>query len=249
MLDVVRLFPALFRFVTEEVFRSRRVFFAGALLTILVLQLVLIISGSGQTAGVSGPILMIGLWIIAAPFCRAWSEDDSRLGYAAFWLQKPIKVSSFYLTRLLAVVSCSVAATLAVFLSMVPIAALTPFPLPELARLVIGIGWMPALLVVLSFLGSGLGARNGSLFAYAMLLAGLALPGFADSFDLGPLLGVFEVVLPPAHAGLDAIRAVRDVGTGAGLGLLWPLVAYAIACSALGLAMATRVPARLCRSD
>jgi hypothetical protein len=249
MRDVARLFPALFRFVSEEILRSRRVFFAGVLAAILVLQLVLIIGDSGQTVGGSGPILMIGLWVIAAPFCRAWGEDDVRLGYAAFWLQKPIKVWAFYLARLLAVVSCSVAATLAVFLSMVPIAVLTPIPLRELARMLVGLGWMPALLVVLSFLGSGLGARNGSLFAYAMLLAGLALPGFADSFDLGPLLGVFEIALPPALAGLDAIRAVRDTGIGAGVGRLLPLVAYAIACSALGLAMATRVPARLSRTE
>lgn len=249
MRDVARLFPALVRFVAEETVRSRRIFLAGALVANLVLQSALVIAGSGQTAGVSGPIMMIGLWVIAAPFCRAWGEDDVRLGYAAFWLQKPIKVWSFYLARLLAVVSCAVAATLAVFLSMVPIAVLSPLPLPELTRLLIGIGWMPAFLVVLSFLGSGLGARNGSLFAYAILLAGLALPGFADSFELGPLLIVFEIGLPPAHAGLDAIRAVRDVGLGAGLSRLWPLVAYGIACSALGLALAARMPARLCRSD
>jgi hypothetical protein len=247
MRDVARLFPPLFRFVTEEILRSRRLFFGGALVAILVVQLALIIGGSGQTAGVSGPLLMIGLWVIAAPFCRAWGEEDVRLGYAALWLQKPIKPWAFYLTRLLAVVSCSVVATLVVVLAMVPIAALTPVAMRDLARLLTGVGWMPALLVVLSFLGSGLGASNGSLFAYAMLLAGLALPGLADSFHLGPLLGAFEIVLPPAHAGLDAIRTVRDVGTAAGLGRLWPLVAYAVACSALGLAMATRVPARLGR--
>ncbi|NIR31162.1 MAG: hypothetical protein GWN21_17170, partial [Gammaproteobacteria bacterium] len=106
------------------------------------------------------------------------------------------------------------------------------------------LGWIPTLLAVLSFLGSALGARNSGLFAYGTLFAGFALPGFRDAMWLGPAYDILERLLPPTFAALEANTTLREVGSLAALADLRPLLVYAMACGALGLALAVRAPRR-----
>lgn len=241
---IARLVPALLRFVWEEAVRSRIRYLTVTVLAIASLQITLAAASSGRSAG---PVFMIGLWALSAPLCRAWLDADVRQGYAAFWLQKPVAPSIYYLARLVALVVWSLAVTLAVLIATLPAVILPSLGAVDLAELTLGAGWMPPLLVVLSYLGSAIGAGNAALFAFALLFGGLAFPGLSDVVGLGRLESVVQFVLPPATTGLDALRAMREVGMAAAVIRLWPLAAYSIACALLSLAAATRIPTRLGR--
>ena len=244
MAAIPRLVPALLRFIWAEAFRCRIRYLTVTVVAIASLQITLVAASSGRSAG---PIFMIGLWMLSAPLCRAWLDADVRRGYAAFWLQKPVAPWVFYLARLAALVVWSLAVTLAVLIATLPAVILPALSAVDLAELTMGTGWMSPLLVVLSFLGSAIGAGNSALFAFALLFGGLAFPGLSDVVGLGRLEGIVRFVLPPATSGLDAMRTMGEIGTAAGLIRLWPLVAYGMACAALSLMAATRIPGRLGR--
>ena len=142
----------------------------------------------------------------------------------------------------------SVVASLAIGLASTP-AVIGGVSLMEIARAVVALGWIPTLLVVLGFLGSALGARNSGLFAYGVLFAGFALPGFRDATWLGPAYGVLELVMPPAFSALQASIAFGDGNVLAAVAQLWPLLLYSLVCASLALVLALRVPKRLGRSE
>jgi len=246
MIATARLLPALMRLVWEEVLRSRRAYLTVTILLISATQVTVTLAGSGRAFG---PIFVIGLWALSFPLCRSWVEADVRQGYAAFWLQKPVAPSVFYLARLLALVVWSMAVTLAVVIAALPAMMFPGLGARDLVDLTLGTGWMPGLLVVLSFLGSTIGAGNSALFAFALLLGGLAFPGLSDVVGFGRLEEVVRLVLPPATTGLDAMEAVREAGIAAALVRLWPLVVYALVCVALILLAVRRVPVRLGRAS
>jgi hypothetical protein len=244
MVLALRLVPALFRFTGEDVIRGRHQFFGLLLLVLGVLQLVLGIRAAGGEAEGLGAFLMLGFWFVAGPLCRSWVDEDVRLGYAALWLQKPVRPLDFYSARVVALAGWAALAALAVGLSALPGFVLAG-GVTQLVELVLGAGWIPTILVVLAFLGSTLGARNGALFAYAVLIGGFALPGLGDSLPVGAARGALEVVLPPTNAGLAAMVSVRDQGIFEGVARLWPLLAYGAGCLALGLLLSLKVTSRL----
>lgn len=247
MVQALRLVPALFRFTGEDVIRGRRRFFALTLGTLGVMELILGVRAVGAETEGLGVLLMLGFWFAAGPLCRSWVDEDIRLGHAALWLQKPVRPLEFYFARVVALVGWALCAALAVGLSALPGFVLAG-GVSQLAEMIFGAGWIPTILVVLSFLGSTLGARNGGLFAYAALIAGFALPGLADSLPVGAARVALEVVLPPADAGLAAMVSMRDLGILEGVTRLWPLLVYTAGCVVLGVALAVRVPSRLARS-
>lgn len=247
--DVLRslcLVPAVFRFVAEDVIHSRRAYFAAVLAGYALIEFSLSVT-AGTVEGF-GSRFILGLLIVSVPFCRSWLDEDVRLGYAALWLQKPVKVFDYYLARILALVAWSVVASLAIGLASMP-AVIGGLSLIEIARAVVALGWIPMLLVVLGFLGSALGARNSGLFAYGVLFAGFALPGFRDATWLGPAYGVLELAMPPAFSALQANIAFRDGSVLAAVGELWPLLLYSVVCAGVALALALRVPKRLAQSE
>ncbi len=243
-----RLVPAFFRFIREDVVRSRRVYFAVSLVA-LALALAMVSARAGSEPGGFGPLFILGLLIISAPFCRSWLDEDVRLGYAAFWLQKPVTALELYLARLIALVVWSGIAVTAVGLSTLPAVLFTGVSVESVVQVIAGLGWITPILVVLAFLGSALGARNGALFAYGFLFAGFALPGFRDSLQLGSLYDALEVLFPPTSAGLDVNEALRQGHYGAALRQMRPLLTYALGCAALALALAVQVPNRLTRTE
>jgi len=247
MLRAINLVPSLFRFSGEDVIRGRRQFFALILLTLFILELLLGLRAAGGESEGLGALLMLGFWVVTGPLCRSWVDEDIRMGYAALWLQKPVHPLEFYFARVMALVGWALSAALAVTLAALPGFTLAG-SLSELGGLMVGAGWIPTMLVVLSFLGSTLGARNGALFGYATLVAAFALPGLRDSLPMGPAADVLDFLLPPAEAGLAAIGAVRDGGLIAGIARLTPLMTYTISCVVLALALAVRAPSRLARS-
>lgn len=244
MKSATRLVIAVLRYVWEEAIRSRVRYFGATLFAIAVIQTTLAATGSYRSAG---PVFMIGLWSVSAPLCEAWLDVDVRYGYAVFWLQKPVAPVMFYAARLAALVMWSLVASVAVLGATLPAAVFPAVAAADLGRLAVAAGWMPPLLVVLSFMGSALGAGNATLLAFALLFAGLGFPGLSDAVGLGPAAAVLQIVLPPATAGLGAMRRLREAGVGAALIGLWPVLAYAAICTVLGLAAATRLPARLGR--
>ena len=244
MMSIARLVPALMWLVWEEAVRSRRTYLTVTLCLISAMEVTLAAANSGRA---SGPIFIIGLWALSVPLCRAWVEVDVRQGYAAFWLQKPIAPSVFYLSRLLALTVWSMAVTLAVMMAALPATMFPGLGARDLVELTLGTGWMPGLLVLLSFLGSAIGVGNSALFAFALLLGGLAFPGLSDVVDFGRLEGVVRTALPPATTGLEAMRTLRQAGMAAAVTRLWPLVAYAVVCVSLVLLTVRRIPARLGR--
>jgi hypothetical protein len=246
MRAAARLLPAVLRFVWEEAIRSRHRYFSVALLVIAAAQTTLAGTGTGESAG---PVFMIGLWVVSAPLCRAWLDADLRRGYAAFWLQKPILPTAFYLARLAALVVWSSAATVTVLVATAPSAMFPAVRASDLVGLALAAGWMPPLLVVLSFFGSAIGAGNATLFAFALLFGGLAFPGLSDALSMGPAADVLQIMLPPAGAGLDAIRRLQKAGVGSAVLGLWPLLVYGLVCTTLGLTAALRLPARLVRLE
>jgi hypothetical protein len=249
MKDVLRslwLVPALFRFVADEVARGRSAYFAAVLALFAVVEFTLNVAW-GSAEGFGSRFMLVTL-LVSAPFCRSWLDEDVRLGYAALWLQKPVRALDFYLARILAVVAWSVVVPLVLGLTSMP-AAIAGLSLLEIVHTVVGVGWVPTLLVVLCFLGSALGARNGGLFAYGVVFAGFMLPGFREALWLGPAYGVLEVVLPPVDSALEAMTAFRDGNLPAGAAELWPLLVYSIVCTTLALSLAVQAPKRLARSE
>ncbi len=243
-----RLVPAQFRFVADDVVRSRRAYFATVLGTYSMIELVAAVTaGGGAAEGFGSRFILISL-VVSAPLCRPWLSEDVRFGYAALWLQKPVGAFEYYLSRILAVVAWSVVAALAVGLASMP-AAIGVGSFSYIAQTVIALGWIPTTLAVLGFLGSALGARNSGLFAYGALFAGFALPGFRDAIWLGPAYRVLEVVLPPAYSALQAYTALRDDNILAAAAELRPLLLYMLLCAGLALSLATQVPKRLSRAD
>jgi len=244
MKSATSLLRAVSRFVCEEAIRSRMRYFSITLISIAVVQTTLSVSGSGRSAG---PVFMIGLWAMSAPLCGAWRDVDLRTGYAAFWLQKAVAPAMFCTMRLVALLVWSSAATLAVLSATFPAVIFPAVEAADLGGLALAAGWMPPLLVVLSFLGFALGAGNATLFAFSLLLAGLAFPGLNDAVGLGPAAAVLQVLLPPAAAGLGSIRKLHEAGVGAAVLSLWPVFGYAVICAVLGMTAATRLPVRLGR--
>lgn len=246
MRATARLLPTVMRFLWEEAIRGRLRYFSVALFVIAAAQMTLAGTGTGKSAG---PVFMIGLWVVSAPLCRAWLDADLRRGYAAFWLQRPVLPTAFYVARLAALIVWSSAATVTVLAATAPSAMFPAVRASDLVGLALAAGWMPPLLVVLSFLGSAIGARNATLFAFALLFGGLALPGLSDALAMGPAADVLQTVLPPASAGLDAMRRLREAGLGSAVLGLWPLLAYGLACTTLGLTAALGLPGRLVRFE
>jgi hypothetical protein len=246
VLRASRLVPALFRFVAEDVVRSRAVYFAGVLGGYSTFELLAAVAGWGGSGDGFGSRFILVSVIVAAPLCRPWLSEDVHFGYAALWLQKPVAPLDYYLARIVAVAGWSAVATIAIGLAALP-ASTGRLSLIDVAGAVVALGWIPTTLAVLAFLGSALGARNGGLFAYGALFAGLALPGFADAIGR-PAYRVLEVLLPPAYSGLQANAAWRagDVLTAAAD--LRPLLVYILVCSAVALALVVSTPKRLARA-
>jgi hypothetical protein len=174
-------------------------------------------------------------------------NEDIRLGYAALWLQKPVAVLDYYFARMSAVVGWCVVATSAVGLASLA-AAIGPVSVLDVGRAVVALGWIPTTLAVLSFLGTALGARNSGLFAYGVLFAGFALPGFRDAIGLGPFYPVLEVLLPPAYSALQANIALKDGNLVAALADLRPPLIYMLLCAGLALALSGSTAKRLARA-
>jgi hypothetical protein len=241
-----RLAPALFRFVADDVVRSRSLYFAGVLGGYFVFELVAAVTATdGSGEGFGTRFILVSL-IVAAPLCRPGLNEDVRFGYAALWLQKPLAVLDYYLARILAVVGWCIVATCAIGLASLA-AAIGPVSLIDVGRTVVALGWIPTTLAVLSFLGSALGARNSGLFAYGALFAGFALPGFRDAVWLGPFFRFLEVLLPPAYSALQAHSALKDGHSLAALTHLRPTLVYVLVCAGLALALTGSKAKRLAR--
>ncbi len=243
---LLALVPPLFRYVGEEVIRSRIVFIASALAGIAFVLVALAVQ-SGDTQEGQGVVLLIGLLIISGPFCRSWLDDDVRLGYGALWLQKPVRPFDLYGARLVGLVGWSSLPTLAIGVFFVLAAAIGGKSLSGACISVASLAWVPAMLIVLNFLGSGLGAKNSGLFAYGMLFAGFALPGFVEAAGLDPLYGFLKALCPPAVTTLRIQSQLRQGEVVAGLIEFRPILTYMAVCAGLGLVTATRVPWRLTR--
>jgi len=231
-MQALRLAPAIFRFLGQDVIRARRVYFSAVLGSVAGVQTLLAWRAAGPGLEGLATIHMLALWIIAGPLCRSWLDEDVRLGYAAFWLQKPLTTFDFYLAWLLALIGWSIVAAATLSLAGLPAFAIAAGSPWEIAGVLLGSGWIPTLLVVLSFLGSALGARNSGTFAYGVLFAGFALPGFADAVWLG----------------LEVVRLLRAGSVGAATLELWPIMLYTCACASLALLLALNTPARLTRA-
>jgi hypothetical protein len=237
------------RYVGENVIRSRRGYLAVVLAALVALQTSVALLGGRSASNGSGPVFLSGLLLITAPLCGSWLDEDVRLGFGAWWLQKPVSVLSFYLARLVAFLTWAVVASLAAASASALAELLTGQPLLNTLHRLIAFGWIPPLLVILAFLASGLGARNSALFAYGFLFAGFAMPGFADAVWLGAGYGLLKLVFPPVWAALDLSQAFASGDSRQALSDLVPLVGYSSACAALGLSLALRLPVQLARSD
>lgn len=238
------LVAALFRFEAAEVVRARSTYLISLLALLAVLGLVAAVTGRNGS-GAPPLAFIVGHWAIAAPLCRSWLEQDVVDGYASLWLQKPITVLGFYSARLVALLLWSLIASIAVCLAAAPGYALAG-AWWQVGHLAVGSGWIPPLLVVLSFFGSGLG--SGGLFAYGVLFAAFALRGLADSLRLGPVYELVSFALPPVDGVLNTAATARAVEVEAALRGLWPLLAYGLVCAGLGLWLSRRVPSRLSRA-
>jgi hypothetical protein len=245
--SALRLVPALFRFVADDVVRSRSVYFAGVLAGYLTFELVVaVVMRGGSGSGFGSRFILVSL-IVSAPLCRPWLNEDIRFGYAALWLQKPVAVLDYYLARILAVFGWCVVATTAIGFASLP-ASIGPTSLIDVGRAVVTLGWIPTTLAALSFLGAALGARNSGLFAYGTLFAGFALPGFRDAVWLGPFYRALKVLLPPAYSALQANTTFEDGNFLAAAADLQPLLVYILVCSGLALALSGSTAKRLARA-
>ncbi len=245
MWTLPRLVGPLFRFMGQDVVRSRRLFVGAVLAFVATVAFMSAVRGVDSESEGFGLVLLLGLLVIASPLCRPWVDQDVRLGYAAWWLQKPVAPVRFYLAHLMALVGWSLVAALGVGLAAVPAALVGGVRPAGWAELLVSLGWIPTVLAVLSFIGSAAGARNGGLFAYAMLFGGFALPQLSDAARLGAIYDAAKLVFPPAEAALATAAAVRESGLAAAPSTLWPLVAYTLAGAALALLLALQVERRL----
>ena len=249
MSQSVLLVAPFVRYVGENVVRNRRGYLTVVLVATAALLILAALRGGDSMSNGSGPIFLGGLLLVAAPLCGSWLDEDVRLGLGAWWLQKPVSVFSYYVVRLIAFLTWAVAASLAVA-SVSALAELVTGqpPVDTLDRL-IGFGWVPPVLVILAFLGSGLGARNSALFAYGFLFAGFAMQGFADAVWLGAGNGLLELIFPPVWTALHLSQALASGDLRQALSDFIPLATYSGACAGLGLSLTLRLPAQLARSD
>jgi hypothetical protein len=247
MRRTVGLLGAWMRYTAEEIVRGRRRYFVGVLgvMGATGAWVAWGAAGGGTRAG----LLSLGFWVVGAPFCGSWIEEDVRLAHAGWWLQKPVGTFQLYLARLVSVAAWAAAASLAVWAATLP-GLLAAEGLSGAVGTLLAMGWVPVMLVALSTLGSGLGARNGALFAYGVLFASLGVGVLLDTNMLHPrAYGVLSRVLPPVYTGFDAAAAYRGEGLIAGLAALGPVFAYTTVAAGLGLLLALRVPGRLGRSE
>lgn len=239
----------MFRFMAWETVRSRRVYLASVWLAVAVLSLIAgLRSGSGSLQGV-GFLFVTGSWALSAPFCRSWIDIDTRGGQASLWLQRPVGVAELYSGRMVALVAWALLISLAVGLAVAPAIVVSAIPNHELIDLPLAFGWLPVLLVSLSFAGSALGARNSALFAYGMVACGFALPALEQALQSNEvLLGVLSLILPPVKGTLSVMQLVDRGLRAQAVVELWPLLVYSASCGVLGVLLALGVPARLARS-
>ncbi|MEE9246211.1 MAG: hypothetical protein V3U63_08420 [Gemmatimonadota bacterium] len=246
-LDAIRLIPAALRYTAADVIRFRRRFASAVLITLAVAQAAAAprFQDGAEEFSAFGPMFLLALWFISAPLCRSWVDEDVRFGYGALWLQKPLRPADLYLSRLVALVAWASIATLSVAVTSLPAVVIGSVPLSEFGATIVSFGWIPILLVVLSFTGSAAGARSGGLFAYAMLFGGFAFDGFRSALPLGALEGALRRLFPPGQLSVDIGRSLQDGRVGDALAQMAPLAAYATICAAVGLVLAQRIPARL----
>jgi len=246
----LRLFPHMLRFVARESLRPRRALLIGPAVAVAVLEVSLAWRQAAESRS-AGAFLMIGLLLASAPLCRSWPQEDVRLGYGAFWIQKPISPTEFYLSRLLAATVLGMAIGAALGIAVLPALALGPTPLRSLVGLLLLAVPVPPLLVALSLLGAGLGARNGALFAYLVLFLGFWLRAFLGTLgaDRQLVLRLVQPLLPPMHRLLDANQALAGAGVRAALEAAWPAAVYWVAVAVLAVLLTRRVPYRLGRAE
>lgn len=251
-MSTLRLVSACFRFVAVEALLPRRIYTLALLGLLLAGQTILVLNyagGPGTGPGGVGLLLVLGMWGVAAPLCRPWLDEDARLGYAAFWLQAPRTPFKFYLARLLAILAWAAIASLAVVATALPTLTL---PGPRVAALfahLASLGWIPIILALLAFLGSGIGARNAGLFAYGILFGAYVLEGVTDALGAGALYQILRRLFPPVGSALDVAPFLERGDAAAAAAALGPLTAYAAAVAVLGLLVALRVPSRLGRGE
>lgn len=250
--QTLSLLPAMLRFVVRDGVRPRQALLIGSILGVGVLELVLILHTQGAPSGSqAGAFFVIGILVATAPLCRSWLDEDVRLGHGALWLQKPVSVAELYLARLLAAMTVGVVLAIVMVLATVPAVVFGAAALERLAALAVVAVPIPPMLIALGFLGTGLGVRNGALFAYLMFVLGFWLEAFVANLDGGApaVFGLVEPLLPPARALLEAGDEVAQEGLLAGAVAMAPAVIYVAAVGALGVLLALRVPERLSRSD
>ncbi len=249
--DAFRLIAPAFRFVGADIVRTRRGYLLGTLTLIILGEIAIGLRiRATQADSISyGPLLILGLWVVAAPFCKSIVDEDVRLGFAALWLQKPIRVLDFYSSRLIALLAWALIASLSICLAMIPGLIAASAPLIQFLNPIIGLAWIPPTLVILSFLGSAAGARNSGLFAYGMLFAGFTLEGLSDALPLGRLTSFLKPLFPPAHMAVEASQSLQHGAYAEALGKIAPVLGYGMVVAAVGLALALRVPKRLAAAE
>ncbi len=249
MVRGIQLVPAQFRFIGEVVMRVRRIYYAALLSVFAGLGFLDAVWSGEAGSGGAGTLYSLGLMAAAAPLCRSWVGDDVRLGFGAWWLQKPVRAFDLYLARQVALVGWA-GLLIIIFTGIFGIAAsLGGAPISFIIDLLVAIGWLPVLLVVLAFLGSALGARNAALFAYGLFLASAGIRGVADSLQVGLLLDLLIRALPPYDSVVATLMAMASHGRTAAIPLLLPMLLYILACAVLGLAFSLTVPRRLAGHD
>lgn len=243
------LFYEMVRFVLRESLRPRSTVVAGTFFAVAVLETLVVLQSDGGVA-ITGTFMLVGLLVISSPLCRSWVDEDVRLGYGAFWLQKRVSVIRFYLVRLLAAAVLALGLGVMIVFSTAPALILGSSLGEKLGELLIIGSAVPVLLVFLSFLGSSGGVRNSGLFAYVLLFAGLwigvSLTG--DPPGGARLVQRLEPFLPPVRSLLEAGERLRRDGPIAALASLGPVAVYLLATGGLGLLFALRTPARLSRT-
>lgn len=238
----------MFRFIAWDTVRSRRLYLASVWAAITVLSLMMALrSGSSALQGV-GFLFVTGLWALSAPFCRSWIDIDTRGGQASLWLQRPIGVAELYSGRMVALLAWALLINFAVTLAVTPAIVVSSIPNHELLDLPLAFGWLPVLLVSLSFAGSALGARNSALFAYGMVACGFAVPALEQVVQSNEaLLGVLRLILPPVEGTLSVMQLLDHGQRGRAVVELWPMLVYSGSCGVLGVLLALGVPLRLAR--
>lgn len=239
----------MFRFMAWETVRSSRVYLASVWMALTLLSLIVgLRAGSSALQGV-GFLFVTGLWALSAPFCRSWIDIDTRGGQASLWLQRPVGVGELYSGRMTAIATWALLISIAVTLAVAPAIVLSAIPTHELIDLPLAFGWLPVLLVSLSFAGSAMGARNSALFAYGMVACGFALPALEQTLQSSEVLvGALGLVLPPVKGTISVLQLLDRGLRGQAMAELWPLLVYSGSCGVLGVLLALRVPGRLARS-